>query len=404
MWLSDLCIVLPDRVLERGSLWIEDGRIVEIVEGHAPCEGLNACGLTAFPGIVDLHGDMLEREIEPRPAARFPTDMALLELDKRLVAAGVTTAFAAVGFWGRETDNGKKIRSEDKAREIIRTVNSMRDTLLADFHIHARYEMTTPSVAPALAELIAQRQVHLVSLMDHTPGQGQYRDFDHYFDFIAKWRSVPREAVEAEFKKRMERVRAVADQMWPVATEIAAGTTRQGIPLASHDDDTLKKVETVASLGACISEFPVTIEAAQEARRRGMHVIMGAPNALRGGSHSGNLSALEAIESGVVDILASDYHPGSLLHAVLSLTEKGILPLHEAAKLISQNPADAVGLDDRGRIKVNKSADVVLVEVGERPRVRGTLRRGVPIYWDAYMASLTYKQFRSPVSTPAGLN
>jgi len=403
MWLSNLQIVLPDRVLERGSLFIEDGCIADVVAGPAPSAEsaavLNADSLIAIPGIVDLHGDMLEREIEPRPAARFPTDMALLELDKRLAAAGVTTAFAAVGFWGYET-NKKKMRSEERAREIVNTVNDMRDTLLADFYVHARYEITTPSVASALSELIAEGRVHLVSLMNHTPGQGQYRDFDRYFDFIAKWRNVPREAVEAEFQKRMARVERVADRMWPVAGQIAGQATERGIPLASHDDDTADKVAQVIRLGATISEFPVTLEAAREAQRYGLRTIMGAPNALRGGSHSGNLSALEAIEAGVVDVLASDYHPGSLLHAALALAETDTMPLHEAVKLISQNPAAAVGLDDRGSIEVGRSADLVLVEMGERPRVRGTLRRGLPIYWDAYMARLTSGQPQSSRQVP----
>ena len=166
MWLSDLRIVLPDGILERGSLRIEDGFIVDIIEGPTSEPGLNARGLTAFPGIVDLHGDMLEREIEPRPESHFPIDMALLELDKRLASAGVTTAYAAVGFWAYEK---RKIRSMEKACAIVDTVNAMRDDLLVDFYIHARYEITTPSVVEALAERISGDQVHLVSLMDHTP-------------------------------------------------------------------------------------------------------------------------------------------------------------------------------------------------------------------------------------------
>ncbi|MDY7079962.1 MAG: alpha-D-ribose 1-methylphosphonate 5-triphosphate diphosphatase [Chloroflexota bacterium] len=387
MWLSDPSIVLPDRVLERGSLRIEDGHIVEIIEGSAPRAELNARGLTAFPGIIDLHGDMLEREIAPRPNVRFPTDVAVLELDKRLVSNGVTTAYAAVGFYGSEIR--KKIRSEDRAREIVAAVHALRHTLLVSLYIHARYEVTTPSIAPTLAELLSVGQVHLVSLMDHTPGQGQFRDMERYLQFIAEWRNVSREAVEAEFQERQERVQNVAETMWLAASDIASMAVERGVPLASHDDDTPAKVELVASLGVSISEFPVTLEAAQEARQRGMHVVMGAPNALRGASHSGNLSALEAIEAGVVDILAADYHPASLLYAVVALAEAGIVSLHESVKLISQNPAAAVGLHDRGSIEIGKSADIVLVEMAERPRVRGTLRRGMPVYWDTYMARLS---------------
>jgi alpha-D-ribose 1-methylphosphonate 5-triphosphate diphosphatase len=330
---------------------------------------------------------MLEREIEPRPESHFPIDMALLELDKRLASAGVTTAYAAVGFWAYEK---RKIRTVEKAREIVTTVNELRDTLLVDFYLHARYEITTPGVAQALAELIAAGQVHMVSLMDHTPGQGQYRNLERYFDFMAKWRNVPREAVEANFQERMDHLERIAESIWPAANRIAGLTLDCGIPLASHDDDTADKVNLVSGLGACISEFPVTLEAAQEARRRGMRTVMGAPNTLRGASHSGNLSAIEAIGASVVDALASDYHPGSLLHAALALTDAGRLPLHEAAKLISQNPAASVGLHDRGRIEIGQAADIVLVEMGEstRARVRATLRRGEPIYQDVYMVRL----------------
>jgi alpha-D-ribose 1-methylphosphonate 5-triphosphate diphosphatase len=186
-------------------------------------------------------------------------------------------------------------------------------------------------------------------------------------------------------------------------------TLECGIPLASHDDDTIDKVKLVGDLGASISEFPVTLKAAQEAQRRGMHTIMGAPNTLRGASHSGNLSATDAIDAGAVDILASDYHPGSLLHAALALAGAGHLPLHEAAKLLSQNPAAAVGLRDRGSIKIGYAADIVLVEMAEperthtpmRARVRATLRRGEPIYSDVYMARLgagLYEPFSRPMA------
>jgi alpha-D-ribose 1-methylphosphonate 5-triphosphate diphosphatase len=394
MWLNDLRIVLPDGVLERGSLRIEDGCIADIVKGPAPQPGLNVQGLTALPGIVDLHGDMLEREIEPRPESHFPIDMALLELDKRLASAGVTTAYAAVGFWVYEK---RKIRTIEKACAIVDTVNDMRDALLVDFYVHARYEITTPSVADALAKRITDGQVQLVSLMDHTPGQGQYRNLERYFEFMAKWRNVPREAVEASFQERMDHLESIAEMIWPAANQIAGLTLDCGIPLASHDDDTTDKVKLVSGLGASISEFPVTLEAAQEAQRRGMRTVMGAPNTLRGASHSGNLSATEAIEVGTVDVLASDYHPGSLLHAALALADTGRLPLHEAAKLISQNPAAAVGLHDRGSIQVGRAADMVLVEMAEpastrapsRARVRATLRRGEPIYSDIYMARLS---------------
>jgi alpha-D-ribose 1-methylphosphonate 5-triphosphate diphosphatase len=387
MWLSDLQIVLPDRTLERGALRIEGACIAEIAEGPAPTAAgeriVQGQGLTAIPGIIDMHGDMLETEVEPRPGASFPMDLAVLELDKRLAASGITTAYAGISFW--ETVRREKQRSAERARQMVAAIHALRDSLLIDLYVHARYEVTTPSVMPVLIDLLEQRQIHLLSLMDHTPGQGQYRNLEQYVDFIAKWRNANPADVEAETHERLRASQNRA-MVWERVAEIVALALAQGLPVASHDDDTTDKIDLMSGLGVMISEFPVTLHAAEEARRRGIAVAMGAPNVLRGVSHANNLSAIEAIQAGAVDILAADYSPAALLQAVFVLVEKGVLPLHAAVKLIGENPASALGLCDRGRIEVGLSADIVLIEQAARPRVRGTIRRGVPIYWDAAMA------------------
>ncbi len=382
MWLSDFRVVLPDQILERASLRIEAGLIADIVEGPAPRSDLSGRGLTLFPGIVDLHGDMLEREIEPRPKAILPIDLALFELDKRLAATGVTTAYAAISFhWHTHIT----LRSEEWAREIIATVNRLRASLLADFYVHARFEVTNFEAGPVLTNLLEANQVHLISLMDHTPGQGQYRDIERYIHTMIEWRKT-RSGVtvtEAELREQIQQ-RQDHPKSWEMVSEVARLAQERSIPLASHDDDTEEKVEFVTDLGTTISEFPVTIEAAQAAKARGLHVIMGAPNALLGRSNTNNLSALDGIKAGVVDILAADYHPAAMLQAACGLAAQGLLPLHEAVKLISLNPANAAGLHDRGSLEVGKLADLVVVEMSERPRVRATLRRGKPIFWDGY--------------------
>src|SRR5262245_27881085 len=199
MWLSDFRLVLPDRIVQRGSIRIESGHIVEIVEGEAAGADFEGDGLTLMPGLVDLHGDMLEREIEPRPKATLPTDLALFELDKRLVATGVTTAFAAVTF---HRFGNSEVRSEERARQISATVQQLRGTLLADFRIHARFEVTNPEAAPILASLIEAGWVDLVSLNDHTPGQGQYRDIEHYVQTILEWRKLRQGIGETEEEVR----------------------------------------------------------------------------------------------------------------------------------------------------------------------------------------------------------
>ena len=386
MLLTNLKIVLLDEVIEDGSLLLDSGRIAGVYAGETPNYSgrkVNGAGLTAIPGIIDLHGDMLEREIEPRPGSFFPVDMAVHEIDKRLAAAGVTTAYAALSFW--DVDRPESVRGEAMVQQIVRDLGRLRPTLLTDLRIHARFEVSTPTVAPLLAELIASGQIQMLSLMDHTPGQGQYRNIEHYIGFIAKWRQVDPSHVEEELRERLARSGDLMER-WAIARDIAALAHEMGLPIASHDDDTLEKVDLVASMGTTISEFPVTLEAAEEAHRRGMYVIMGGPNALRGGSHSGNISAREAIEADVVDALASDYHPATMVQAAFSLAASGVLSLPAAVVLVSAGPAAALGLDDRGWIAEGLSADLALVEDGPRPRVRATIRAGVPIYWDAAMA------------------
>ncbi len=392
MWLSDLRIVLPDRVLENGSLCIEDGLISAIVEGSAPGSVPSLRGMTAIPGIIDMHGDMLERDIEPRPGARFPNELGLLELDKRLAASGITTAYAAISFAWKQDD----IRSQENATVLINVINDKRADLLVDFKVHARFEVTNPLTAGVLTELLRQKKVDLVSIMDHTPGQGQYSDVDRYIAFVQTWIGVDLDVFEPGLQTRLvdqiklrinEQAQRTRD--WEIVRDVARIAQEYQIPLASHDDDTAQKVSDQAELGVTISEFPINLDAAQEAHRHKMWIIMGAPNAYRKQSTGNNLSALEAIKAGLVDILATDYYPPAMLHAAFQLADERILPLHESIKLISQNPAEAMHLHDRGRIEVGRSADLVLVEPGTHTRVRATLRQGAPIYWDAHMAKLS---------------
>jgi alpha-D-ribose 1-methylphosphonate 5-triphosphate diphosphatase len=331
-----------------------------------------------------MHGDMLEREIEPRPGTFFPIGMALFELDKRLAATGITTAYAALSF--TEDDPFTFGRAPAVVRDIITHLDQFREELLIDWLVHARYEVSTPGIAPLVADTIDANQVHLLSLTDHTPGQGQYQNIEQYITTVAQWRNQDRAMIAAEFASGKHRQTGPAEN-WTVAQEVIRLAAQRGIPIASHDDDGLDKVTFMRQIGATISEFPVTLAAAQAARQHGLHVVMGAPNVLRDGSHSGNLSARTALKAGVVDSLAADYYPASLLHAILLLAQHEVVPLHTAVNLVSRNPAAALGLHDRGSIRVGQRADLVLLEMAPRPRVRGTLRGGQPVYWDSQMAA-----------------
>jgi alpha-D-ribose 1-methylphosphonate 5-triphosphate diphosphatase len=387
MWLSDFRVALPDRTLERASVQIEDGKIAAITEGPVPYAEVDGAGLTLIPGLVDLHGDMLEREIEPRPGAPFPVDLALFELDKRLAGTGITTAFTALSFAWNE-DDAK--RSDKVTRAIIDTVHNTREHLLVDTYVHGRFEVTNSAVGPLLTEMLDQHKIQLVSIMDHTPGQGQYKDLKSYVNFIVKWLGVTEDDIDPQFL--MDRIKARIDKQqkrpwsWDVVNDVVRISRQRQFAVASHDDDTAEKVEMLGALGVTISEFPVTMEAAKKARDLGMYVVMGSPNALRGYSHSGNLSAMEAIEAGVADILAVDYYPATSLHVPFEVAARGIMPLHEAIKLVTANPAAAVNLTDRGEIAVGKRADLALVETGTYRRVRGSFSAGQPIFWDKVMA------------------
>lgn len=395
MWLSNVRLVLPDQVLEGASLRIEDGYIAEIIDRPAPAPARPTPELTVIPGIIDLHGDMLERDVEPRPGARFPVEMALYELDKRLANAGITTAFAAVGFAWTQND----LRTQEKALEIISTINATKHQLLVDFQIHARFEITNPDTAPIVEPLLSRREVQLVSIMDHTPGQGQYTNIPKYINFMSRWLGFEPEKIGEDILDRLTEAmvtKVTQPRSWDVARQVAQVAVAHNVPIASHDDDTVEKVNEVAALGVTISEFPVRLEAAHEARRRGMHVIMGAPNAYRGTSTGDNLSARDAINADVVDILATDYFPPAMLQSAFLLDAQGVLPLHKGIQLIAQNPADAMGMTDRGRVEVGRRADLVLVEhVGAFPRVRATFRSGVPIYRDSH--TVNHPQPQSPV-------
>lgn len=382
MWLSNFEIVLQDRVIERGSLRIEGGLIAEIREEAVEGADIEGRGKLLLPGFVDIHGDMIEKEVEPRANVRMPIELGIYDLDKKLASCGVTTAYAALAFTPATYGH---VRSIEHTRAMIQTLAAMRNELLIDHRVHGRFEVTfLPAVTEAKA-LIDTGALHLISLMDHTPGQGQYRDIELHIANMAKARKIS-EAQAAELvNKRMADRTEHGDSM-EIINGLARLARESGVVLASHDDDTAEKVALLHSLGAAISEFPINVAAAAEAKRLGLATAMGAPNALRGLSYSGNLSAREAYEADVLDILASDYHPSAILPAIIALAEIGEGGLAASVALASANPAKALGLDDRGRIAEGMRADLVIAERGRVPRLRSTIRGGRMIWSDGLIA------------------
>jgi alpha-D-ribose 1-methylphosphonate 5-triphosphate diphosphatase len=380
MWLSDLRLVLPDVVVENGSVRVENGLIVEIRHEPFPGAALLGQGLLLLPGFVDMHGDMVEREVEPRPNVRMPLELGLRDLDRKLAASGVTTAYAAVSFHPGSAYG--HIRSYDHTKAILRGLKSMRENLSVDHRVHARFEVTFPDALRVVEELIAEGTIDLVSLTDHTPGQGQYRDLERHVKGVAKNSALTLDQARAEVQNRIDRKRTEGGDLMATIAAIVAACHAHGVRLASHDDDTPEKVALMRGLGADISEFPVTVEAAAAARAAGMATAMGAPNALRGLSYSGNLSAREAHQAGLLDILASDYHPSAILPAVLELAKTDPLGLPGATKMATANPARALGLMDRGEIALGQRADMVIADDQGIGHVRATLRAGTKIWSD----------------------
>ena len=375
MWVSDVTLVLADRVVSHGSVRLDGGRIAEIAAQPVP-DGLQAAGHTLFAGFIDMHGDMIEQEIEPRVRVDFPVEVALAALDARLASAGVTTAYASVSFSRGAADGGR--RSYDHTSGLIRALAAARGTARVDHRIHARFDITFDDAVDVLRDLLARGCVDLVSLMDHTPGQGQYRNLEIHVSNKAAQLGISeteaRQSVTDAIARRTKPQEALLHTMQTVAAMCRA----QGLPLASHDDDTPRKVDLMADLGAVIAEFPVTIEAARTAVARGLMTAMGAPNAMRGASYSGNLSARAAHGAGVLSILAADYHPAAILPAIRALAAQDPDGLAGAARLATVNPARALGLKDRGEIAVGKSADLVLAGPGDR--IALTFRAGAVFY------------------------
>jgi alpha-D-ribose 1-methylphosphonate 5-triphosphate diphosphatase len=372
-------VVTREAVHEDESILIQDGRIIQVSrELDAPEElpRIDASGLLVLPGFIDLHSDAIEKEIQPRPGGRIPVDVALVELDKRLASCGVTTMYHCLAF--SETSNNI-LRTAPVSREIIDQVNSLHPHLSIHNKIHARFEMLHNTQVALLEELIREKAIHLFSIMDHTPGQGQFTsldDFKAYYNSVSK---VTDEEIEAVLKERMEAGKNFDDTHIRHLTKLCLD---YGIPMASHDDDTPEKVRWAHEMGIQISEFPVRLEAAKSAMELGMHVLMGAPNILRGKSLTSNLSGREAIQHGYCDVIGSDHSPSNILHAVFMLQRLQMGALPELVNMVSYHPAKAVDMEEQtGSIAPGLAADIILVDdSGIVPRIMKTFVNGKQVF------------------------
>jgi alpha-D-ribose 1-methylphosphonate 5-triphosphate diphosphatase len=348
-------LVTPVEVVRDASLLIEDDRIVAICP-VAPAfdRELDGGGALCLPGLIDLHCDALEKEVEPRPKVAFAHPFALANSDRRNLHAGITSVFHAISFAGGEWG----VRDPRVASAVVREVRDFRG--LVEHKVHARFEVTDDGSEEPLTELLRDGQVDLLSFMDHSPGQGQFGDLAAYVAYMTRTYHVSESEAMRIGSGKVESRRQAPARMARLASLAREG----GIALASHDDDTAEKVAEMAALGVTISEFPIGLAAAQAAVAAGMVTLFGAPNVLRGKSSGGNVRALDVILAGACTGLCADYHPPSLLAAVLRLPELAPIGLAEAVRLVTLAPARAAGLADRGAIQPGLRADLLLVRQG----------------------------------------
>lgn len=358
-------IVSEGGVLSNYDLLIDEDRIWGIEPRGGGMKGIDvevvdAGGGYVAPGFVDIHSDYIENMAAPRPTCLMDFQMSIREVERQLVSHGITTMFHSLSLFKDSEYTRKPIRDPENVQKFIDIIDRTQvGRNLIRHRFHARFEIDNIDEAEKLSNYIVGDKVHLVSFMDHTPGQGQYRDLNVYREMVKSYQS---HFADEEIDNMIERHQAKEKITIEKMREIAELAARKGISIASHDDDTCEKLDLVQGLGATISEFPVTMEIARKAKAKGMFTTAGAPNILLGGSHNGNLSAAEAIKAGLIDVLCSDYYPPSLLQAVFIMHEKFGADLADMFRMVTLNPARAVKVDrEIGSIKAGKKADLLII-------------------------------------------
>lgn len=355
--LENARIVLAEEVIEAGYVAVANGLIAEIGEGAAPERGVDMGGDLLLPGLVELHTDHLEAHVMPRPKVHWDTIAAVISYDAQIATSGITTVLDSLRVWREEGAED----ADGQAAELSQAIARARDAnlLRIDHFLHLRCEIPMPNVVGDAAELIGRPDVRLLSLMDHTPGQRQFRDPVKLRDYYRGKGGLTDPELDILFARRLENHARYAEQNYRGLIALAAA---HGTPLASHDDTTPEHVAQAVEDRVAIAEFPTTMEAAAALHEAGIKVLMGAPNLIRGGSHSGNIASAELARAGMLDILSSDYVPSSLLIAALRLPEAADgFDLPAAIRTVSKTPAEVVGLSDRGEIAQGKRADLIRV-------------------------------------------
>ena len=372
--------VLIDGVFQPATLTIEDGVIATLTEEmSSQPEVIHAGARYVIPGLIELHTDNHEKYFEPRPGVHWPHMDALIAHDAQLATAGITTVFDAIALgYGVGASNANRERI---AAESINTLLDIRHqgVFRVDHHIHLRCECSCEGTDAYFAPWAGVDGIDLVSLMDHAPGQRQFASIDKYIEYYKKKYGYTDDALKQVMDEHTKASNAFSNLN---RQAIAALCAIHQIALASHDDATLKHVEESVSLGCSLAEFPTTLEAGEACQKQGLLVMMGAPNVIRGGSHSGNVAAKDFAARGWLDVLSSDYYPTALLPAAVKLTDPEIgMSLGDAIATVTSNPAKAARLSDRGRLAEGLRGDIVLFSLDQHGvRVAETYVQGHRVF------------------------
>ena len=357
-WIIEGGKTLRGTELLADDLFVADGAIAENAARDA--RRFDASGLLVMPGLVDIHGDAHERQFQPRPGIGFPAALALRDSAAQLISCGITTAYLGVTLsW----EPG--LRSLDAWRGMKAALREMKGSSATDLRVHLRFEADNfDALDDALAD-IASGDVHLLGFNDHTPSI--VKKFGN-LDDVAKY--AGRAGMKADaFMALAQQVYTRRDEVPAARTRLAEAAANADIPMLSHDDDSVERRALFRAHGARICEFPITEEVAADARTANEAVVMGAPNVVRGGSHLGWASAAPLAERGLVNVLASDYFWPAMMEAAFVMASRGVLDLPRAWALVSANPAEACGLQDRGRLEAGLRGDVVVVDEARRAPV-----------------------------------
>jgi alpha-D-ribose 1-methylphosphonate 5-triphosphate diphosphatase len=369
--LTNAILVLPDEIMH-ATIVLRGQIIADIQPGRSrSAHAIDCGGDTIIPGVVDVHTDNLERQVQPRSLARWPSRSAMVAHDAQCAAAGVTTVLDALCLGDLGFDKERIKTFQDGVVDLDALTEA--GLLKSDHFLHLRCEVPAHDMLDLLDPVADHPLVRMISLMDHSPGVGQYADMDFYRR-LRRQGGLDEATVERRIQQMQHQRARLRDPNRKALLDRVRGSS---IVLASHDDRTEDEIAENAADGISISEFPVTLEAATAAKRAGMRVIAGAPNIVRGGSHSGNVNAVDLLRAGAVDAFASDYVPSSLVEAAFQCAREEAITLPDAVAMISDHPARMAGLPDRGRLQTGLRADLVRIRLlGSLPIVRQVWRAG----------------------------